>query len=927
MSTGSINHSFFDGVGRGSLGQSLPPQAIPDIKKNDNWKKVNLDRLEHIGVSQLHKNMEFNDYYRMIRGELVLSDYGLPDITRDIVALRDECELPTMVKHYDFLGIIVNQIRGEYGKFKDTFRVDTIDPISQNEFVRDKTERVRQYAQQTFDLELQKKLIQNGINVDPNQQFNSDEERQQYIQMIEQKKAELIPPDVIQKDMSKNWKTKAAEWAEKTLEYDQQRFYMDDMNDEEITDYLLTGRFFRHYFIGYDYYKPERWSPMTTFFSEDIDAKFPQDGEYVGRIHYLSPSDVINRYGSKMTPEVQQRLSGYYNKSVDYITGGGQPRTFSNLLKGNFGQQHIVPFAGFYDYDITLQLQDAFDIPLGETTLVNEDGTTSKSPSWFSSFYNGDNNNANYYASQLRGDIDVRSDLLQVTEGYWRSFRRIGILNYTTKDGMPDQAIVTDDLIRDFLVDNEIKTLTRKTLEEIEENPEPNTIAFTYIPEVRWGVKVSAGNSFLNEDLYIGGDALEYQIKGDSNIYDVKLPVAGVIGNSTAKKLRPFIVMHNICMNQIFNLLEKELGTFLLFDVNYLPSEYKDNENTKATLEMLREAAVEIGIVPVDTKKQNLEGAGQGMNTFMTQTVEFSNQINSRIQLAERYKMQALEQIGITPQRIGSPSEYSTAEGIKQGMNASYAQTEPIFSVMSTANKKASEIHLCVAQYCQKNYKDVSYYYTKSDGDKAFIELSDPYFPLRNFGLLPTNNSKDKKELENLKGILFNMNTQGSDLLDFAEISKSDTLTGLIEIGKRNRLEKEKDVAAQREHEQTLVDKQITAQAQEKQIDREWVEASKERDRETAIEKEQIDSYGRAALSKDPYANFDRIDKATQAAITNGQREKELGIKQQGVDLKEKQSAEERDIEMTKLRIQLEDLQLKKEKMKSDEKIALINPQ
>lgn len=925
MSIGATQHSFFNGVGlSGENSSALPPQAIPDSKKGQKWVEANLDRLEQIGIRQLHKNIEFVDYYKMIRGEMVLSDYGLSDKTQEFLDLVNEVQLSSNVRHYDFLGMIVNQIVGEYGKFKDNYIIDTRDPFSQNEYTRDKTEKVKAYATQLFDLELQKKLVEAGVDLEK-QDFQSEEEKQQYLQSLQQQKDALIAPEVIEKDMNKNWKTKAAEWAQKTLEQDRDRFEMDEMNNEEITDYMLTGRWFRHYHIGYDFYRPETWSPMTTFFSEDVNIKYPQDGEYVGRIHYLSPSDIIDRWGSKLTAEQHQKLSGYYNKNLDNTSTGREGNSFRNLLNNNFSKQQYVPFEGYYEYDMTLQLQDAFDVPLGESTIINPDGTTRQEATWFSPMNRSVNNTTNYYAKQLRGDIEVRSDLIQITEAYWRSYQRIGILNYITKDGIPDQQIVTDDLIKDFLVENGIKKLTKVTLEEIESNPEPNTIAFTYMPQIRWGAKINAGNSYLSEDLYIGGDALDYQIKGDSNIYDMKLPVAGIIGNSTAKKLRPFIVMYNICMNQIFNLLEKEIGTFLLFDVNYLPSEYKDNVDTKHTLEMLREAAVEIGIVPIDTKKQNMQGAGQGMNTFMSQSITFTDQINNRMNLAERYKLLALEQIGINPQRLGAASEYSTAEGIKQGLTASYAQTEPLFSAMSTANKKATHVHLVVAQYCQKNYKDVSYYYTKSDSEKVFIELSDPYFPLRHFGIVSTNNSNDKKELENLKNIMLQNNTAGSDILDFAQIVKSKTITDLLAVGNQNRIEKQRDLESQRAHEQELADKNLAAIKAEKDADRLFTQTENQKDRDSAIEREEINALGRASDKDANAESFDRIQSAAQTDLQNSMKFQELEIKKSASSLKEEDFKNKKEFEQKKMQLEEESLQLQRDKIASAERIALYN--
>ena len=145
--------------------------------------------------------------------------------------------------------------------------------------------------------------------------------------------------------MAKSWKTVAAEWASETLEYDHLRtdFNLDEIEDEEVVDYILTGRFFRHYHVGYDFYKPERWDTRTTFFSQDVEAKYPQNGEYVGRIHYLSPSDIINRYGHKISEDVQRRITGFFEYSNEGLYQGGG-YSIPKMGRSNFSEIHSVPF-------------------------------------------------------------------------------------------------------------------------------------------------------------------------------------------------------------------------------------------------------------------------------------------------------------------------------------------------------------------------------------------------------------------------------------------------------------------------------------------------------------------------------------------------------------------------------------------------------
>lgn len=54
--------------------------------------------------------------------------------------------------------------------------------------------------------------------------------------------------------------------------------------------------------------------------------------------------------------------------------------------------------------------------------------------------------------------------------------------------------MVTDELLQDFLQENGIKKITR-TMSKGMENPEINTYFVDYVPQVRYGVKISGGAS------------------------------------------------------------------------------------------------------------------------------------------------------------------------------------------------------------------------------------------------------------------------------------------------------------------------------------------------------------------------------------------------------------------------------------------------
>src|SRR5690606_3544490 len=134
-------YQYYNGVGHSSPSAGLPLQTIPQHRKDKKWEKEVMDRLEEIGVSQISENVEFRDYYRMVEGRVVHADYQpVPEITRDIISLRNEIDLPSYIKHFDLIGIIINQIVGEYDNHQDKIRIDSLDEFAQNEYSRAKNQ-------------------------------------------------------------------------------------------------------------------------------------------------------------------------------------------------------------------------------------------------------------------------------------------------------------------------------------------------------------------------------------------------------------------------------------------------------------------------------------------------------------------------------------------------------------------------------------------------------------------------------------------------------------------------------------------------------------------------------------------------------------------------------------------------------------------
>jgi hypothetical protein len=938
MAKDNMNFAMFNGISDSSAYSTIPIQTLKKSDKNKSWKKATVDALERHGLEQIRKNLVFRDWKAMYEGRFTYLGTGisnfqeLPWFDKEVRKLRDDAHIPTYIKHFDFIGIVVNALAGVYDEMDDRYRVESIDEYSTNEYIRQKTEMLHQFAQQVFIEEVNKMLRLRGY--DPQKQdFETEEEAQAYQEEIQNQTKALTPPE-IEANLSKNFKVVATEWAQNVLTADKKRFYLADKDREDFVNFLLTGRFFRHYRVGYDSYYIEQWSPEETFFSQDVDARYPQDGEYVGRITSMSVSNILNKYGHLMTLKQQESVGNYWNQSKqDWSNNGSHLETKRPVSEVVFPQPTVVPFHNYHDHLINLQLEDALGAPLATKTQIDDEGNEES----FSTYIPRQENETDFYSGNfttyLRDDIDVRRDTVRITEVYWRSYKRIGILIHENDLGSLSVDLVDDDLLSDYLEDEEIKTLKtlsisdlQKALKEERLQEYINTITYTFVPEVWKAVKIKGNGSTMKEDMYLDVKPLDYQIKGEnSNIYDVKLPVTGIIDTGIAPKLEPYQQLHNICMNQITELLEKELGVFFTFDITGLPSEYQD-ETTEESMIRVRNDIKDLGVLGLDLSRQNTQG--NNPNLFQRQEVVYATQVQYRWELAKQYKAEGLAQIGITNSILGQPIASETAEGIKQGVQASYALLNHYMDKMNTAKAKSMEVHLAIAQFCEVEGKESTILTRKGDGELSFIDIlkeDEELFPLRNLSVHPITGSSDRKMVEQIKQFVVNDNTMQRDFEDVLSIITNPVLVEIQQAAKDIKKKSDKAVQEQRAFESEQLDKQIASQ-EKKEADKRAHEINLANiNNQAKLEEEKINSFGRASLSEDPGANFDRIEKSTQRAIDNAYKEQDVAIKNVEQERKQTSDAESKKIEWAKLAQQTEKLRLEREKLRTQERIATIN--
>lgn len=762
----------------------LPPQALPTKYKNKQFIKDTLDQLETIGLRDLEINRErFEDAYRIVEGSYSYAQVADSSLfLSELDNLKGQGDVAEHLEHYGFAEPIINQLVGEYLTEPNPSVIYADDSISTNEYLRTQKEELTNRTMSSIQREIDLKLVRQGLDPAKND-FSSEEEKQAYIQQIQQFREENIPKEV-KEFMKSEYKPMYVTWAESTLEQSEVRFNLDEIYRDAFRDYLITGRCFVHWRMGYDYYRPERWSTLETFTSITQDVKYPELGEYVGRIKQMTANQVLTNFGQSLSEKHKRELLRSAHYTPDTLSGSQIYNTKSWVEQGG-GTLQMVPHKHHIAYENAGYIQEMTGINLGYTGYFPNQGVT---------FAN------NTYR---------KDDLIQVTEAYWISPKRVGYLTYNNPNtGETIQELVTDEVLKDLINQYNIKQLRTISPEQHFKSPEPNTIMWDYIPEVRYGVKILKDNTDLLEDLYLGGEPLPYQLRGESSTYDTLLPVTGIVENtSLISRIEVDQIEYSLALNMARDYMSKEIGMFFLFDKAYFPEFIADAGGEEAFDKWIT-ITRQLGVAPVDSSAAK----GTAFNQFQMVNMDLSKQMLDKYLVAEQIKRRAYAKIGLTPERMGMPTEQKSATGVVMTNDASFAQTGVWFDKFSKFQQRNSEMCINVSQWAQFTGKDVTVNYTDSDLTQHFIKMNDPNLPLRRFRIYPQNNAKRRSELETLRQTYFADNTIMKDLETMAQVVQSDSISNILKAARIGR--ERKELYDQMAQQQVL--QQIEAQKQAK---------------------------------------------------------------------------------------------------------------
>ena len=368
--------------------------------------------------------------------------------------------------------------------------------------------------------------------------------------------------------------------------------------------------------------------------------------------------------------------------------------------------------------------------------------------------------------------------------------------------------------------------------------------------------------------------------------------------------MKAYQVGYNMVNNQIADILVDELGTVIMFDQNALPRHSMGEDWGKHNYAKAYTAMKDFSMLPLDTSITNTENA-TNFNHYQTLNLEQTSRLMSRIQLANYFKQQAFDAIGVNPQRMGTPMGQETATGVVNAMNQSYAQTEMYFT--QHADQLMPRVHQMrtdLAQFYQSTKPSVRLSYITSEAEKVNFVINGTDLLLRDFNIFTTTKANHRQILEQLKQMAIQNNTTGASIYDLGNVIKAESIAEVSDILKDAETKTEMQRQSEMQQQQQMQQEQLQAQQQQEQmrIQAEAAEAEKERQKDITVAEIRAAGYG-SGQDVDQNQVSDFKDAMGDIKETARYREQMEATRSKTV-IEQQQNKSKMDIERERLRTQ-----------------------
>lgn len=867
-----------------------PPQALPSDKKDELWKRANMDWMEQLLKGFLpEKRSRLIKNYNVAQGVIDVEDYidtdlnvyknifdGVETAMEDSL-LADSDIFADDLKFYPIVPSIINVLTGELLKKFDHIKVKAVDEYSANEALEYKKQLMLQYLQQKAQTKIAQQLESQGISQD------SPEFQEQMQQAVQQ--AMSIPE--IQKFMNRNYKNNYEEWANRILEQSELKHRLKEKEIELFKHQLIADEAYSEIRIDDNDIEVINWNPYDTLVIKPKHVKYTSDADLVSRQYWTTIHDVVSKYRDK----IDKALIEKYNTPL------GVTPTFSERR---------------------LQPDDNQSLMLNEKKLIA-------------------------FKYMMGGiELDASSKVL-VTEGYWMSRRRLAKLT-----------AIYEGVRIEKIVDDTFKVTIKPVYDKDKNLIAGEELEYFYAPQVWKGAKLnfaygSVPSTVVNENeyldksifgkktddlnadvsrgwIYIDVEPLEYQFTDEHQPFKPKIPVVGCDGFeknmnvgklSLIDKTKALQVMYNGFMNEIDKFAKTEIGLFYIMDQRLIPQQSLDGTWGKYNWLKFIMTAKDSGLGVVDNSASNLEG-NPAMQQPSVVNLLNNDRFKSRIELANYCEQQIMKVIGISPQRMGSINSQETATGVNQAINNSYSQTELYFYNHTNLMRELKSMILDAEKYIESKKPVSRVNYLNSDVENVLFEIDTEDLLLRRFNIFLTNSTDSQRVLEQLRQLAIQNNTSGASMLDLATIIESSNVREIKDTLAASLQNFQKQEEAKRQHEQQMLQQQLEAQAAEKEKERQFIADQNERNRLKDMYVADVKATG---MSRENDIDQSGINDALEVSRFNLEQEKsysDILNKEQDRNMKQKEYQSKAAIEKEKVNLKKQEI-ASKERMKQME--------
>jgi len=393
---------------------------------------------------------------------------------------------------------------------------------------------------------------------------------------------------------------------------------------------------------------------------------------------------------------------------------------------------------------------------------------------------------------------DSNNLLITVWHTTWRSYKKVGFVTATDPETGEESTEMVDETYK-------------PTPEE--------SVEWDWIPEVWEGWRV-------DEDIYLGVGAVEYQHVSIDSPSSRKLPYCGVIysnANAVSKSLvslmKPLQYMYIILWYRLELALARDKGKVINMDITQIP------KGLGIDLNQWMHYLTALGVNFVNPYDEGWDVPGReggkpaAFNQMTQMDLTMGSVIAEYINLMGKIEEMIGEISGVTAQRQGAIQQRELVGNVERSVIQSSHITEPMFWNHNLAKRNSLTQLLDIAKFAWANNDTKKLHYILNDTARVFLEIDDEFL-YSDLDVFLTDSTEESRNIESLRTLLQPAMQNGASLLDAAEIISADNFSTIKEIISADNFSTiKRKLAEVDKHREELMQQQAQAEQQQAQLE------------------------------------------------------------------------------------------------------------